>query len=115
MIKDLQCQLNRMEFLFSTSIRRHIYAELQDFTQIKLRESLKKAEKNNKQLILTVINSIVDTCSDRSNTFVSSSHNSSLSVNSKKKKDKKDKSASLGDIRPKRRNVPPSQTQVLNF
>lgn len=99
MIKDLQCQLNRMEYLFSASIRRHIYSELQDFVQITIREPLHKAIKHKKDLIATVISSIIDTCSDRAHSIASSSHSSDLSAVGKKKKDKK--SMSLGDVRPK--------------
>lgn len=41
----------RMETVFVDAIRRNIYAELQDFVQLILREPLRKAIKNKKDLI----------------------------------------------------------------
>lgn len=41
----------RMETVFIDAIRRDIYAELQDFVQLALREPLRKAIKNKKDLI----------------------------------------------------------------
>lgn len=49
MIKGLQMLLCKMEGEFNQAIRRHIYAELQDFVQITLREPLRKAQKNKKE------------------------------------------------------------------
>lgn len=51
MIKGLQVLMSRMETVFTDAIRRNIYAELQDFIQIILREPLRKAIKNKKDLI----------------------------------------------------------------
>lgn len=51
MIKELQVLMSRMETVFTDAIRRNIYAELQDFVQIILREPLRKAIKNKKDLI----------------------------------------------------------------
>lgn len=51
MIKGLQVLMARMETVFNDAIRRHIYAELQDFVQVILREPLRKAIKNKKDLI----------------------------------------------------------------
>lgn len=51
MIKGLQVLMSRMETVFTDAIRRNIYAELQDFVQIILREPLRKAIKNKKDLI----------------------------------------------------------------
>lgn len=51
MIKGLQVLMARMETVFNDAIRRHIYAELQDFVQLMLREPLRKAIKNKKDLI----------------------------------------------------------------
>ena len=51
MIKGLQVLMARMETVFTDAIRRNIYAELQDFVQITLREPLRKAIKNKKDLI----------------------------------------------------------------
>ena len=42
----------RMETVFGDALRRHVYAELQDFVQLTLREPLKKTSiKNKKDLI----------------------------------------------------------------
>lgn len=51
MIKGLQVLMARMETVFTDAIRRNIYAELQDFVQVGLREPLRKAIKNKKDLI----------------------------------------------------------------
>lgn len=51
MIKGLQVLMARMETVFIDAIRRNIYAELQDFVQLALREPLRKTIKNKKDLI----------------------------------------------------------------
>lgn len=51
MIKGLQVLMSRMETVFTDAIRRNIYSELQDFIQLILREPLRKAIKNKKDLI----------------------------------------------------------------
>jgi len=51
MIKGLQVLMARIETVFIDAIRRNIYAELQDFVQLALREPLRKAIKNKKDLI----------------------------------------------------------------
>lgn len=51
MIKGLQVLMARMETVFADAIRRHVYAELQDFVQLTLREPLRKAIKNKKDLV----------------------------------------------------------------
>lgn len=51
MIKGLQVLMSRMETVFTDAIRRHVYAELQEFVQVALREPLRKAVKNKKDLI----------------------------------------------------------------
>ncbi len=53
MIKGLQMLLGKMETEFSSAIRRHVYAELQDFVQLTLSEPLRKAEKNRKTYLKT--------------------------------------------------------------
>jgi cytoplasmic FMR1 interacting protein len=45
MIKGLQLLMARMESVFMDAIRRHIYAELQDFVQLFLRDPVRKAIK----------------------------------------------------------------------
>ena len=51
MIKGLQVLMARMETVFTEAIRRNVYAKLQTFVQITLREPLRKAVKNKKDLI----------------------------------------------------------------
>ncbi|XP_071452530.1 cytoplasmic FMR1-interacting protein isoform X2 [Hetaerina americana] len=64
MIKGLQVLMARMETVFTDAIRRNIYAELQDFVQLCLREPLRKAIKNKKDLIRSIIVSVRETCAD---------------------------------------------------
>ena len=64
MVKGLQVLMNRMETVFTDAIRRAIYADLQDFVQITLREPLRKAVKNKKDVVRTMISSVRDTCAD---------------------------------------------------
>lgn len=51
MIKGLQLLMSRMESVFMDAIRRHIYAQLQDFVQLFLREPLRKAIKKKNDII----------------------------------------------------------------
>lgn len=51
MIKGVQLLIGKMEPEFSMAIRRHIYAEFQDFVQITLKNPLNKAMKNKKDLL----------------------------------------------------------------
>lgn len=51
MIKGLQMLLGKTESEFNQAIRLHVYAELQDFIQIGLREPLRKAIKNKKDIV----------------------------------------------------------------
>ncbi|KAL5012104.1 hypothetical protein ScPMuIL_010655 [Solemya velum] len=53
-----------MESVFMDAIRRHIYAELQDFVQLTLREPLRKAIKRKSELVKVIIMSVRDTCVD---------------------------------------------------
>ena len=55
MIKGLQVLMARMETVFADAIRRHVYSELQDFVQLTLREPLRKAVKNKKDLIRRLV------------------------------------------------------------
>lgn len=64
MVKGLQVLMTKMENVFADAIRRSIYAELQDFIQKTLREPLRKAIKNKKDLVRTLISSVRDTCAD---------------------------------------------------
>uniref|UniRef100_A0A915DJJ2 Cytoplasmic FMR1-interacting protein n=1 Tax=Ditylenchus dipsaci TaxID=166011 RepID=A0A915DJJ2_9BILA len=114
MIKGVQLLIGKMEAEFSMAIRRHIYADLQDFVQLTIRDPLNKAIKNKKDFLCGIMNSIIDTCSDNSasdqlNKY--GSRSSDLSVKSTKKTKKSD-SSSMSDIRLKRRSVAPSSTQL---
>lgn len=64
MIKGLQVLMARMETVFTDAIRRNVYQELQDFVQKDLREPLRKAIKNRKDLIRSIILSVRETCAD---------------------------------------------------
>ncbi|CAH1268693.1 CYFIP1, partial [Branchiostoma lanceolatum] len=64
MIKGLQLLMSRMESVFNEAIRRNIYADLQDFVQIVLREPLRQTVKKKKTLIKSILTSIRDTCVD---------------------------------------------------
>lgn len=48
MIKGLSLLMHRMERHFSAGIRRNIYFQVQQFVQVTMRESLRKAVKNKK-------------------------------------------------------------------
>lgn len=102
MIKGLQVLMARMETVFTDAIRRTIYAELQDFVQKILREPLRKAIKNKKDLIRSIIMSVRETCADW-HKDVSASDDPVL-------KGKKDNDGF--DIKVPRRNVGPSSTQL---
>lgn len=63
-VKGLQVLMQRMETVFLDAIGYSIYAELQDFVQKTLREPLRKAIKNKKDLVRTLLTSVRDTCAD---------------------------------------------------
>ncbi|KAJ8027992.1 Cytoplasmic FMR1-interacting protein 2 [Holothuria leucospilota] len=62
MIKGLQVLMNRMEGVFLEAIRQTIYAEMQDFVQIVLRDPLRNAIKKKKTLIVSIIKAVRETC-----------------------------------------------------
>ncbi|XP_074651924.1 cytoplasmic FMR1-interacting protein 2-like isoform X2 [Tubulanus polymorphus] len=64
MIKGLQLLMHRMEGVFLESIHRNMFAELQDFVQLTLREPLRKAIKKQKEVVRSIIMSVKDTCAD---------------------------------------------------
>nr|CAD7203694.1 unnamed protein product [Timema douglasi] len=103
MIKGLQVLMARMETVFADAIRRNIYAELQDFVQLVLREPLRKAIKNKKDLIRSIIVSVRETCADWQR-GVEPQADPAL-------KGKKDPDNGFG-IKVPRRNVGPSSTQL---
>ncbi|KAJ8936438.1 hypothetical protein NQ318_015584 [Aromia moschata] len=103
MIKGLQVLMARMETVFTDAIRRNIYAELQDFVQVILREPLRKAIKNKKDLIRSIIMSVRETCADWPRQF-QPDQDPVL-------KGKKDPDTGFV-IKVPRRNVGPSSTQL---
>jgi cytoplasmic FMR1 interacting protein len=52
MIKNVQLLMGKMEQEFNMAIRRYIYAELQDFVQLTLRDLLNKAVKGKKDFLV---------------------------------------------------------------
>lgn len=106
MVKGLQVLMNRMETVFTDAIRRSVYAELQDFVQKTLREPLRKAIKNKKDMIRTLITSVRDTCAD-----VPKGYEDTLTKNSSKS-GASASAASDADLTVPRRSVGPSSTQL---
>jgi len=103
MIKGLQVLMARMETVFTDSIRRSIYAELQDFVQLELRDPLRKATKGKKDLIRSIIMSVRETCAEWQR-GIEPHDDPALSG-------KKDPVQGF-DIKVPRRNVGPSSTQL---
>ncbi|XP_052277859.1 cytoplasmic FMR1-interacting protein-like isoform X1 [Dreissena polymorpha] len=64
MIKGLQLLMLRMESVFMDAIRRHIYAELQDFVQLVLRDPVRKAIKKKNDVIKVIVMAVRNTCVD---------------------------------------------------
>jgi len=102
-IKGVQVLMARMETVFADAIRRHIYAELQDFVQLTLRDPLRKAIKNKKDLIRSIIVSVRETCAD----WIRGTEPQDDPAT----KGKKDPDNGF-DIQVPRRNVGPSSTQL---
>lgn len=103
MIKGLQVLMARMETVFLDSIRRNIYQELQDFVQLTLRDPLRKAIKNKKELLRTILVSVRETSADWIK-GIEPSEDPAL-------KGKKDPDNGF-EIKVLRRNVGPSSTQL---
>ncbi|VDM07312.1 unnamed protein product [Wuchereria bancrofti] len=108
MIKSVQHMLSKMEPILNVAVRKHIYAEMQDFIQITLKEPLHKAVKNKKDLLAGIIQSICDTCADNcAGNF--DPHSVEMG---KPKKQRHSAVGSISDIRATRRSVAPSSTQL---
>lgn len=103
MIKGLQVLMGRIETVLSEAIRRNIYAELQDFVQVILREPLRKAVKNKKDLIRSIITSVRETAADW--------HRLAEAQNDPALKGKKDPDGGF-HVNVPRLNVGPSSTQL---
>lgn len=105
MIKGLQLLMLRMESFFMDAIRSHVYAEVQDFVQVQLREPLRKSIKNKREVIRSIIVSVRETCADWLR-GVEPQEDPAL----RGKKD--DDTFHSQKIKVPRRNVGPSSTQV---
>ncbi|KAK2176605.1 hypothetical protein NP493_652g01000 [Ridgeia piscesae] len=64
MIKGLQNLMLRMESVLMDAIRNHLYAEVQDFVQVQLREPMRKSIKKKSEVIRSIIVSVRETCAD---------------------------------------------------
>uniref|UniRef100_A0A9J8BDP1 Cytoplasmic FMR1-interacting protein n=3 Tax=Cyprinus carpio TaxID=7962 RepID=A0A9J8BDP1_CYPCA len=64
MIKGLQVLMGRMESVFNHAIRHTIYAALQDFAQVTLREPLRQAIKKKKNVVQSILQAIRKTICD---------------------------------------------------
>uniref|UniRef100_UPI00358DFFAE cytoplasmic FMR1-interacting protein 2-like n=1 Tax=Myxine glutinosa TaxID=7769 RepID=UPI00358DFFAE len=64
MVKGLQVLMGRMESVFSQAVRHTVYAALQDFAKIALREPLRQATKKRKNVVISVLQAIRKTCCD---------------------------------------------------
>merc|ERR1719489_725945 len=107
MIKGLQVLMARMETVFTDSIKRNVYQELQDFVQRDLREPLRKATRNKKDSIRIIILSVRETCADWIR-GIEPHDDPAL-------KGKKDEQTAAGSFKlpsVPRRNVGPSSTQL---
>uniref|UniRef100_A0A4W3JD52 Cytoplasmic FMR1-interacting protein n=1 Tax=Callorhinchus milii TaxID=7868 RepID=A0A4W3JD52_CALMI len=103
MIKGLQVLMGRMETVFNYAIRHTIYAALQDFAQITLREPLRQAIKKKKNVIQSVLQAIRKTVCDW--------EVGQEPVNDPALRGEKDPRGGF-DIKVPRRAVGPSSTQV---
>uniref|UniRef100_A0A0K0ENA6 Cytoplasmic FMR1-interacting protein n=1 Tax=Strongyloides stercoralis TaxID=6248 RepID=A0A0K0ENA6_STRER len=115
MIKGLQRLLVKQVGQFMTSIRLNVYAEIQDFVQITLKEPLIKAIKGKKDMIKGILMAIVETCIDN----ISGNYNQTgIKILEMAKSKNKKKSTSVEALNhvdnpaSVRRNVPPSTTQL---
>ncbi|GAV08221.1 hypothetical protein RvY_17946 [Ramazzottius varieornatus] len=103
MIKGLQLLMGKMEIVFSEAIKRHVYADLQDFVQLTLREPLRKTVKHKKDLVKTIITSVRETVADWVNGYEPQDDPAS--------KGRKDGDGKY-DVKVARRCVAPSSTQL---
>lgn len=103
MIKGLQVLMGRMESVFNHAIRHTVYAALQDFSQVTLREPLRQAIKKKKNVIQSVLQAIRKTVCDWE-----TGHEPFNDPALRGEKDPK----SGFDIKVPRRAVGPSSTQV---
>uniref|UniRef100_A0A7M4FX05 Cytoplasmic FMR1-interacting protein n=1 Tax=Crocodylus porosus TaxID=8502 RepID=A0A7M4FX05_CROPO len=106
MIKGLQVLMGRMESVFNHAIRHTIYAALQDFSQVTLREPLRQAIKKKKNVIQSVLQAIRKTVCDWE-----AGHEPFNDPALRGEKDPK----SGFDIKVPRRAVGPSSTQLYMF
>lgn len=105
MIKGLQVLMNRMETVFMDAIKRSVYAKLQDFIQLDLREPLRKAIAKKDDTIRLFIKSVRSTCADWMRGVEDPMDQATKSDLSKP-------AVADFEVRVPRRNVGPSSTQL---
>lgn len=105
MVKGLQVLMNRMETVFSDAIKRSIYAKLQDFIQIDLREPLRKSILKKDDMIRLFLKSVRGTCADWMKGIEDP-------LDQANKSDLSKSAISEFEIVVPRRNVGPSSTQL---
>ncbi|CAN0347133.1 unnamed protein product [Lampetra fluviatilis] len=64
MVKGLQDLMGRMESVFNQAIRHTVYAKIQNFAKLTLREPLRQAIKKKKNVVISVLQAIRKTCCD---------------------------------------------------
>ncbi|XP_053399050.1 cytoplasmic FMR1-interacting protein-like [Mercenaria mercenaria] len=104
MIKGLQLLMSRMESVFMDAIRRHIYAELQDFVQLELRDPIRKSIKKGHDVVKVILMAVRSTCADWLRGQEPSDDPAMIG--------KKDHDRDPFFIKVPRRNVGPSTTQL---
>lgn len=105
MVKGLQVLMNRMETVFIDAIKRSIYARLQDFIQVDLREPLRKAILKKDDMIRLFLKSVRGTCAD----WIRGIEDPLDQAN---KSDLSKPEVTSYEVRVPRRNVGPSSTQL---
>jgi len=105
MIKGLQVLMNRMETVFIDAIKRSIYAKLQDFIQVDLREPLRKAIMKKDDTIRLFLKSVRSTCADWMRGVEDP-------IDRANKSDLSKSAVADFEIHVPRRNVGPSSTQL---
>jgi len=103
MIKGLQEQMANMDKVLTDSIRRCIYAELQDFVQLDLRDLLRRAVKKRLDIVKMIVMSVREMCVEWKDGLAP--------VNDPALQGEKDPKTGF-NIEVPRRNASPSSTQL---
>ncbi|PAA91196.1 hypothetical protein BOX15_Mlig033928g1, partial [Macrostomum lignano] len=112
MIKSVQAILLRMETILMDSVKRAIYYQLQDFVQRQLREPLRKAAKNKREIVKSIIMSIRTMATHMAQQDSGGGSQLAEEFVSHHKKSGKGGGSTEPEIRIMQRNVPPSSTQL---